>query len=53
MKKNCCKDCKKEINSGKFCDKCLSIWYVENNIEDDIPSGDFEENDWRRNESQD
>lgn len=44
MKDHKCHDCEQPIKSNeKFCDRCLAQWYIENEVDDNTPSGDFEE----------
>lgn len=44
--KKACAECGQEIEENvKFCDRCLAEWYIENEVDDDIPSGDFDDRD--------
>ena len=39
-----CKDCKNRIKGydSEYCSRCLALWYIENDVSDDFPSGDFQ-----------
>jgi hypothetical protein len=44
-KVNQCQDCGREVNEHeKFCSRCLAMWHLDNEVDDDAPCADFDDN---------
>lgn len=39
-----CRDCNRETDQGhEFCSRCLAIWHIENEVDENVPCADFDE----------